>query len=145
MGRPLSLRACIGAMNRFVLVLEAKPTIRARERERRRGRKGRSLGRFFETSARWMRKTRRDTGPFPFPLLLEFPFPRGAPPAMEFKNYEAQAQEQQNRLSRFRHNRRARQRPPLARQVAEARDRVRAARSIIVGLRSQRHVPAGLM
>ena len=31
-------------MNRFVLVLEAKPTIRARERERRRGRKGRSLG-----------------------------------------------------------------------------------------------------
>src|SRR5438477_2015627 len=39
MESPLSLRACIGTMNRFVLVLvlEAKPTIRGRER--RRGRK----------------------------------------------------------------------------------------------------------
>src|SRR2546421_6641744 len=92
-----------------------------------------------------MRKTRRDTRPFPIALLLEFPFPRGSSPAIEFKNYQAQAQQQQGRLSRFRHNRRARQRAAFARQVAEARVEVRAAPPIIGTARKERPVPPGLV
>src|SRR6266536_488020 len=44
--------ACIGTMNRFVLVLEAKEPIRGRGRERRRGRKG---GSGKVSTASWLR------------------------------------------------------------------------------------------